>query len=536
MKAAIYARKSKDTEKGESMDSQIRRCISLCEMRDWEYEIYQDFDISGATLDRPDFERMMKDIHQNKYTALICYKLDRVSRSTSDFSNLIRELDEINVDFISIKENFDLSTPMGRAMMMITSVFAQLERETIAERVRDNMIDRAKLGKWNGGVVPIGYDSITETTQIGDRIKKSSKLVIDEYDSDIVREIFNNYLENGESIRSTAFYMNDSGFTTKNGSMWRSNQISRVLQNAVYCVADKAAYSYFTNKTDVNVIDDIEDFNGEYGLMFYNRRKAHKKTTREREQSDWILAVGEHQGIIPGETFVKAQTKILSNRTATPVSYSTKSPLVGLVYCAECGGKMTLTSSRQNTKTKDYYHYFSCKAYSSKKCSTPNVRADLLENLAIERIFELIKNETLVDELLEHKTSTIDDNRVPLLAERNKLGRRKKQIERELNNLLDALANNVLPDMVIQKKYKELESEKKELNIRLDEVEYKLNETSIESYNIDNFKEYLSDFLSTYLYLNVEERRKLLSHLVKDITIYDDYFEVRLFTSLQDLY
>ncbi|MDO7204481.1 recombinase family protein [Paraclostridium bifermentans] len=88
----------------------------------------------------------------------MCYRLDRVLRNIADFSSLIEDLQKYNISFVSIREQFDTSTPMGRAMMFIASVFAQLERETIAERVRDNMLELAKSGRWLGGTAPLGFN------------------------------------------------------------------------------------------------------------------------------------------------------------------------------------------------------------------------------------------------------------------------------------------------------------------------------------------------------------------------------------------
>lgn len=188
--AGTYVRKSKVTDKGESIENQTKRGISLCEMRGWDYVVYEDYDFSGKTLDRPDFERMVKDAKNRKIDYIICYKLDRISRSVNDFSSLVEELDSLGVGFICIKDNFDTTSPMGRAMLYITAVFAQLERETIAERVRDNMIDRAKMGKWNGGPVPFGFDVHKEVTDNYGRNKKISKLVINDQESVIVREFY----------------------------------------------------------------------------------------------------------------------------------------------------------------------------------------------------------------------------------------------------------------------------------------------------------------------------------------------------------
>ena len=155
-KIAIYSRKSKFTGKGESIGNQIELCkdyvrnmfgeryVELC-------EVFEDEGFSGGNLKRPAFQRMMADVRKRKFKAIVVYRLDRISRNISDFTGLIDELTKQDVSFVSIREQFDTSTPMGRAMMFIISVFSQLERETIAERIRDNMHELAKTGRWGIG-------------------------------------------------------------------------------------------------------------------------------------------------------------------------------------------------------------------------------------------------------------------------------------------------------------------------------------------------------------------------------------------------
>ena len=107
--AAIYVRKSKATEKGESIENQINRGKALCQLRGWDYIVYEDYDVSGKTLERPGFERMMRDIRSGKINYVVCYKLDRISRSVNDFSNLIEELNSLDVGFICIKDNLTIN-------------------------------------------------------------------------------------------------------------------------------------------------------------------------------------------------------------------------------------------------------------------------------------------------------------------------------------------------------------------------------------------------------------------------------------------
>ena len=153
---AIYSRKSKYTGKGESIGNQIELCKEYIKLHypevnlEEDIYIYEDEGFSGKNTQRPKFKQMMNDIRNKKISIIMCYRLDRISRNVSDFTNLIDELNSLNVSFISIRDRFDTTTPTGRAMMLMSSVFAQLEREVIAERVRDNMLELAKSGRWLG--------------------------------------------------------------------------------------------------------------------------------------------------------------------------------------------------------------------------------------------------------------------------------------------------------------------------------------------------------------------------------------------------
>ena len=153
---AIYSRKSKFTGKGESIGNQVELCKEYVRnVFGEEYVdrcvVFEDEGFSGGNLQRPDFKRMMAEVRKHRFKAIVVYRLDRISRNISDFTGLIDELTKLDVSFVSIKEQFDTGTPMGRAMMFIISVFSQLERETIAERIRDNMHELAKTGRWLGG-------------------------------------------------------------------------------------------------------------------------------------------------------------------------------------------------------------------------------------------------------------------------------------------------------------------------------------------------------------------------------------------------
>lgn len=180
MNIAIYSRKSKFTGKGESIKNQIELCQEYAARNYKKVDnifIYEDEGFSGKDTNRPEFKRLINDIKNKKVQVLICYRLDRISRNVTDFSATLDRLQKYDVIFVSINEQFDTSTPMGRAMVYIASVFAQLERETIAERVRDNMMQLARTGRWLGGSAPLGFKSQSITYFEGDKERKKYTLV-----------------------------------------------------------------------------------------------------------------------------------------------------------------------------------------------------------------------------------------------------------------------------------------------------------------------------------------------------------------------
>lgn len=527
--AAIYARKSVETDKGESIENQISRGIALCQLNGWDHVVYQDYGVSGKTLERDDFERMMKDAYAGKFQYLVCYKIDRVSRSVSDFSSLIDELNSLDIGFICIKDNFDTTTPMGRAMMMITAVFAQLERETIAERVRDNMLDRAKLGKWNGGPVPLGYDSESETIEYQGRKKKSSRLIVNEDEAAVVSQIFDTYIEL-ESIRGVAIKLNQLGIKTKSGSNWSDSQVSRILQNAIYCIADQDAYEYFSERTNVQIANGKHEFDGNHGLMFYNRRKEHKNSTKERDESEWILAIGEHQGIIPGAIVKKVQLILKSNKIRAPrTGTSAKSPLIN-VKCDICDQAMSIYSVRSGPD-KPYVGFFRCnrKERLGLKCANKSVKSALLEQKIVEAISKLYEDEKSILEAIQAYNSDNDDKRIPSIAEKQNLTRQVDEIEREVKNLVAALGKNTLPEILIQERYSELQKQKNVLLDRISSIDGELNEISFNEHNIEMTLKYIRVFKESYYTLDFDERRKLLSSIIKEIRVNRDKIKLELY-------
>lgn len=164
----IYARQSVDRKDSISIESQIEFC--KYELRGGNFRKYTDKGYSGKNTDRPKFQEMMADIRRGLIKRVVVYKLDRISRSILDFATMMETFQEYNVEFVSSTEKFDTSTPMGRAMLNICIVFAQLERETIQKRVTDAYYSRCQHGFHMSGAAPYGFQ-LEPTTIEGIRTK-----------------------------------------------------------------------------------------------------------------------------------------------------------------------------------------------------------------------------------------------------------------------------------------------------------------------------------------------------------------------------
>lgn len=195
--AAIYIRVSTDfqAEEGYSIDAQKEQLSAYCISKGIKnYAFYIDGGWSGSNIDRPEMQKLIKDIKEDKISHVIVYKLDRLSRSQKDTLYLIEDVfNPHGVDFVSLNESMDTSTPMGRLMLGILSAFAQLERENIRLRTRMGMRERVKSGLWmGGGRIPFGYD-----------YDKEKGILIPNKDAEKVRQVYKLYIE-GKSPQDIA--------------------------------------------------------------------------------------------------------------------------------------------------------------------------------------------------------------------------------------------------------------------------------------------------------------------------------------------
>lgn len=479
---AIYARKSKFTGKGESIENQIQKCREyLKSQEDYSHDNieiieYKDEGVSGNDMERPMMKQLYADIRAGKIQVLVCYRLDRVSRSVRDFSELLMEITERNKgEFISVNESFDTRTPMGRAMMYISSVFAQLERETIAERITDNMYALAKTGRWLGGNTPLGYISEKVEAYDEDGKKRSRhRLVEVPEEIELVKLIYQKYLELGSQTKLETYLMNRD-IHTRNGKNYGRYVLRFILSNPVYCVADRNAYDFLW-KNHYGIFAEESMFDGHHALIAYNKNNAKGKVQRSNDVEDWIVAVAEHKGIIPSDMWIQVQKKLASN---SELSYrypkgDNGALLSGILRCGDCGSYMRPKNSRVAKDGVMRYSYVcQCKERSrGNKCQMPNALGNLLDGLVVDQILELKDQMVTEYDYLQDALHKIE-NVTYQESGQNLIKKQLQETEKQMNAFLDALgkSQNEATTNVILGRIDELNKTKEVLQKEYNEIQ-----------------------------------------------------------------
>ncbi len=411
-RCAIYTRKS--TEEGleqefNSLDAQRESgeaFIASQQHEGWEClpEHYDDGGFTGGNTDRPALQRLLADIEAGLIDTVVVYKVDRLSRSLLDFARILRTFEKHNVSFVSVTQQFNTATSMGRLMLNILLSFAQFEREMISERTRDKMAAVRRKGKWAGGMPILGYDV------------EKSKLRINADEAEQVREIFRLYLEH-KALMPVVKELNRRGWqrkqwttrknTIRGGGPFKKATVHAVLTNVAYI--GKVRYK-----------DEVHE--------------------------------GEHQGIVDAEVFEQVHAVLNRNaRTGGRTMQNKYGALLrGLLRCATCECAM---SHRYTAKKKSLYRYYVCRQAQQQgweACPTPSVPAPEIEQFVVEQIKGIGRDPVLLRETLAQARREAEETIKRLETERAGLKRQIRRDEAEsakLGTATDAHAVDRLADL-----------------------------------------------------------------------------------------
>lgn len=411
-RAALYIRVStlEQAQEGYSVGEQRERLIAYCKAQDWLIaDIYVDGGYTGSNLNRPGIQKLMSETE--KFDVVLVYKLDRLSRSQRDTLYLIEEIFRPNkVDFVSMQESFDTSSPFGKAMIGLLAVFAQLEREQIKERTWMGRVARAKTGLHHGGGnIPIGYDY------------EDGKLIVNPYEAEQVRKIYEWYLS-GASLKAITDKLQDAGYTNKYSSYNSWSSVRNILENETYV-----------------------------GRLHFGD----------------VVVADAHEAIITEEQFNAAQ--ILRGKRREQFgsnAFQSKHMLTGLLFCGHCGGRYYLRNSGK-------YSYYACYSRTKQmksmvkdpNCQNKIWRAQDLEPIIEEKILALLRDPHLAEDIAESRPKAAPVSR------NTDIERRLREIDKQISKLMELYQRDDIPPELLGEKINRLYGEKTALEKSLTPVE-----------------------------------------------------------------
>lgn len=476
MKVGLYLRVSTvdQAKEGYSIGEQEARLRDYSKAMQWEiHRVYVDPGYSGGNIDRPGLQELIKDVEAGILDKVVVYKLDRLSRSQYDTLFLIQKVFLPNdCDFVSMTENFSTGSPLGRAMIGFLAVFAQLEKDRINERMVMGKDARAKLGLWNGGTEPIGYDYDIATDFLN----------VNEYEIMQVREAHDLFVDQHYPLKTIERLFCEKGYKHKHGE-WTAKALRRVLRSKIYL-----GYLFYKGvwyKGTHAVTIDEEKHNKAVEILD-QRAEAFKLT-----------------GIKPG-----VQTTFLG----------------GLLHCKHCGGKYskTLNSRYKEGKPKVYWYscYSRCKKV-RKMIKDPNCKN---KNWKMVELDEIIFNEIRKLALNPEEIAVIQGERKEQREEPNKvdiISNEIKKIDTQISRFMDLYGEGTFTIEQVSSKVNPLNEQKRGL---LKELE-KINADS-GAITAEEALEYILDFEDAIEEGDFNHIRKIIESLIFYIELDNENIDI----------
>lgn len=457
---AIYTRKSKLTHMGDSTGVQMKQSADFARSQlnlpeDYCFLEYEDKGLSGYYADRPDFQRMLHDIEAGKIRAVVCYKLDRISRKTSDLLRLVDFFNKYDVALLVCSNNINTLISTSKIMISFLAIIAEFERDIITERIADNLIELAKDGRWMGGCTPTGFKAVRNTVGSGKNKTSITHLKSLSDEKGMVQQIFKVFRK-CRSINKTATTIGKD-YTTKFGKEHTSLSIKDILSNPIYCTADEISYDYFYQR-DGKICVDMEVFDGIHGIMAYNKTDQEKLEDEEstfiepkfvqvctdKPISEWIIAVGKHEGFIPSAEWIETQELLeaIADKYNRP-HRATNALLGGLVYCPICGGRLNVfPESNRWTNGKPRFKYGCPKRRGKEKCGFKSIDGNRLDDFVMEQLGKIAEQDSeYYTKILDNKMQALiknDSNERDLAEAKKRKEKIQSSIATQVRNLREA--------------------------------------------------------------------------------------------------
>jgi site-specific DNA recombinase len=489
-RAALYLRVSTEDQaaEGYSIASQKERLEAFCKSQGWEiYDYFIDDGYSGKNLDRPAVRRLIEEARQKKFNVVLVYRLDRFSRRAVDLLRVVEEVFEpAQVCLKSVTEPFDTGTIAGRLMLSMLVAFAQFERESIAERVKVNMLHKARSGEWCGAYqAPYGY------------MNEDKRLVIVPHEAAVIKQMFNLYAR-GTGMRAIAKHLNSSGIRTRKGNEWSNITVRQILTNPEYA-----------------------------GYMVYNRTQRKGTRTIRRPREEWVIVEGKHEPIIDRELFWKVQDMIEKKSVMHMREVASQYPLSGLVYCGICGSRYRgwFRKAKKPGRIVKYYrcigreHGFSCR--------NSAIQAERLEGMVLDVLEEYSRDSSLYWEAYRNVREEIEQG-ASMAAYLEEARKALAEVDRRKQKWFDLYEQGGIGFPDFRERLDQLNREKEEKMRQIEELEASLARLETKEMTLKQVAEAIKNVRSLWEAADVQERKMLIRSIVKRIVIYPGNVEVQL--------
>jgi site-specific DNA recombinase len=477
IRCAIYTRKStnegldKDFNTLDAQRESAEAFISSQKNEGWVCipTLYDDGGFTGGNMERPALRRLMADIEAGKVDCVIVYKVDRLSRSLLDFSRIIETFDNHGVSFVSVTQQFNTTSSMGRLTLNILLSFAQFEREIISERTRDKMAAARRKGKYVGGAPILGYDV--------DR--SASRLIVNNQEASRVRQIFESYIEH-QSLIPTVTEFDRRGWTTKRWTTKKGKQRGGRPFNK------NTLHGLLTN-------------------VAYLGKVRYKDETYE----------GEHDAIVETELFEKVQRQLqLNHRTGgARVRNKFGALLKGMIHCVPCGCAMIHSHTTKNGNKR--YRYYVCVNAQKRgwhNCPSKSIPAAEIERFVIDQVRNVVQEPELLSPTIEQLRSQVQTQLSDLAAERIGIEKDLKQAHTEIRTLVtepfDADSSGRQADLLDRIRISEQ---------RLTEIREEANQLRGEVVTEEDVKDALTQFDLVWESLSPREQARVLALLIERV-------------------
>ncbi|MFC1771063.1 recombinase family protein [Candidatus Margulisiibacteriota bacterium] len=479
----LYIRVSteRQAKEGDSLVEQEKELKKFCEYRGFQiYKVYIEKGRSGGNTNRPEYQSLLGDVSKGRISAVVVKKLDRLSRSLLDFEEFMKLLQEKDVEFISLRENFDTTSAMGKATLRVALVFAQLEREQTSERLIDIMGHRASQGLFNGGKPAYGY------------INANKELVPYPKEKKIVEVMFNEF-SRSKSTTETARFLNETGYRTRKGSLWDKRRIWEMLKNPIYI-----------------------------GKVKWNNKEFQ----------------GIHAPIITEKQFKTAQLLLKMNKNLS-ITSKTKGIIQKLIFCGHCKHAMTPSHALNRAKVRYYYYRCTSTNHSEKGASSCPVKY-LPFKVAEDTVFNLLlslseeANFSIIESRVFKHNQVIEKELKVLEQKIQELNRSYEEIKLKKDRYFDSLITGNFTSAEREKistRINEIELEEKQIRGNLFKQELELNKRKDDCINLSYLKRSFITFKTEFGSMS---KSKLREYLIQNINrIY--YHPERLVVSFKNI-